>query len=109
MNCAKCKKYFTGNEWKSGKTYEGIDEHHNPPKFMVNVWEGKLYNLCRKCHRELHDEIIKILNEEAKTLKFVNSEHWVWIKILPINQPKAVKRVFDFTEEWINEVENGST
>lgn len=102
MKCNKCKKEFFNGEWKSGETYKGIDEHHNPPKFMMEIWKGKFYNLCRDCHRELHDEIIKILNDEANTLKFVNSEHWVWLKIIPKNRLKATKRVFKFTEEWVN-------
>jgi hypothetical protein len=101
MKCDKCKKEIE-SKWKSGETYEGIDYHHNPPQFMVNEWHGKIYALCRKCHTELHKEIRKILNEVAETLKFVNSEHWVWIKMSPIKQWKAVDEITKFTEVWIN-------
>lgn len=102
MKCDKCKKEFD-DEWKSGVTYKGIDEHHNPPKFMVDEWNGFFYYLCRKCHRELHDEIIKILNKFSVSLKFNKSEYWTWLKILPRNRPKATEEVFDFTEGWVHD------
>ena len=102
MKCDKCKKDFSKEKWVSGQIYSGLDEHHNPPKFMMKDWEGKIYYLCRKHHRELHDMIIKILNEVAETLKFIKSEYWVWIKMSEIKQKDARKTVFIFTERWIN-------
>ncbi len=95
MKCDKCKNEIV-ETWVRGKTYLGIDEHHNPPKFMVDEWKGKTHNLCRKCHRNLHDEIIKILNKE--NLKFIKSEHWAWIKIIPNKRKEIVKRIIKFTK-----------
>ena len=108
MICDKCKKEFNGMEWKSGETYEGIDLHHNPPQFMMNKWEGKTYNLCRKCHRKLHDEIIKILNKFANTLKFIKSEYWVWNKIIPNKRQEIKDEIIKFSEVWINDSETTS-
>ena len=105
--CDYCKHIFKIKAEK-GVTYKGIDEHHNPPKFMFEKyekWKGKLYNLCRKHHRKLHDEIINILNLEAKMLKFIKSEYWVWMKMNLIQRGKARERVFKFTERWINKKE----
>lgn len=110
--CDYCNHAFKIKAEK-GVTYKGIDEHHNPPKFMFEEnekWVGELLNLCRKHHRELHDEIIKILNEEVGTLKFVNSEHWVWIKMSINDRKKARERVYTFTKKWIKENnEDGDT
>ena len=105
MKCDFCVKDFE-EKAKQGVTYEGIDEHHNPPSFMFEddeIWEGELYNLCRNHHRKLHDKIIKILNEEAKTLKFIKSEHWVWVKMSLNQRKKARERVYKFTKNWIKE------
>lgn len=94
-------------KWESGKTYEGLDEHHNPPKFLcVGEWSGKTYFLCRKHHTELHKEIKKILNKIAGTMKFVNSEDWL-LKKMSLNQINMARQeVYNFTEEWIK---NGNT
>ena len=93
--------------WEIGKTYWGLDEHHNPPKFLcVGDWNGKTYFLCRKHHVELHKEIKIILNKIAGTMKFCNSEDWL-CKKMTLNQiEQAKKEVYDFTEEWIK---NGNT
>jgi len=106
MKCDKCGNDFSGYIYEKGETYNGIDEHHNPPKFLMRNWEGKFYNLCRGCHRKLHDEIIIILNKVAGTLKFNKSEHWVTKKMSPNQIEEARKIVYIFTEEWINEQEN---
>jgi len=103
MKCQKCKRDFSNVIWEKGKTYEGLDEHHNPPKFMIEKWNGKTYYLCRKHHRELHDEIIKILNKFTKSSVFVKSERWTWIKIIPKDRLKVTKEVCNFTERWIND------
>lgn len=120
MKCAYCGE--DGEEWESGKTYKGLDEHHNPPKFLFvgemknaygdiipfgkKEWSGKTYFLCRKHHTELHKEIKKILNKIAGSLKFVNSEDWI-LKKMTINQiNQARQEVYNFTEEWIK---NGNT
>ena len=101
MKCAKCSKDFPDNSWVKGETYEGIDYHHNPPEFLMDKWEGEIIPLCRKCHKELHYEIKKILNDIAKTLKFVNSEYWVIQKMSLAQKKIAFVRVFEYTKEWI--------
>ena len=100
MICDKCKQDFSNVVWEKGKTYNGIDQHHNPPEFMVEKWEGEIYNLCRKHHRELHDKIIEILNEG--TLKFVKSEYWAWIKIIPSKRQEVIEKVIKFTKGWVD-------
>ena len=93
--------------WESGKTYEGMDNHHNPPKFLMKRnWEGKRYLLCRKHHVELHKEIKIILNKIAGTMKFCNSEDWLCKKMTQKQIEQARKEVYDFTERWIK---NGNT
>ena len=66
--CDKCNKLIM-HKWESGKTYEGIDAHHNPPEFISNFfkeeWSGEFYRLCRKCHRDLHNKILIILNKHS--------------------------------------------
>jgi len=109
--CDYCNHCFKMKAEK-GVTYNGIDEHHNPPQFMFEEdesWVGELLNLCRKHHRELHDEIIKILNEEARTLKFIKSEYWVWIKMNLNQRRKARDRIFKFTGEWIKKRRENDT
>ena len=105
--CAYCKR--EGEEWISGKVYNGLDEHHNPPKFLFKdnlEWKGKTYLLCREHHVWLHRKIKLILNRVAGTTKFVNSEEWICNKMTLIQIAIARKEVYDFTEEWIN---NGAT
>lgn len=105
MICEKCKKDFSDVKWKSGETYEGLDRHHNPPEFISEYlnesWSGEFYDLCRKDHRELHDELLKILNEIAGTLKFLNSEYWVCKKMSPQQKEESKKKMYEFTKEWI--------
>jgi hypothetical protein len=105
MKCA-----YDGEEiediWESGKTYEGVDEHHNPPQFLMENWEGETYYLCRKHHVELHKQIKIILNRIAGTMKFCNSEDWL-LKKMNINQIRQARQeVYDYTKRWIN---NGNT
>ena len=111
LKCAYCGR--KGEEWERYKTYEGLDEHHNPPKFLCrgevpngNYWRGEIYLLCRKHHRELHNEILKILNKIAGTFKFINSEHWVLQRMNEEQIEQARQEVYDFTKEWIK---NGNT
>ena len=113
MKCAYVYCDKEEEKWERYKTYKGLDEHHNPPKFLCrgevpngNYWRGKTYFLCRKHHRELHDKILKILNRIAGTLKFVNSEHWALQRMNEEQIERAKKEVYDFTEEWIKGVEN---
>jgi len=104
IKCDYCKEDFEEAIWEKGKIYEGIDEHHNPPQFLMKEnWKGKMYNLCRKHHRILHNEILKILNRVAGTLKFINSEDWVCKKMTPKKIEEARKEVYDFTEKWISQ------
>ena len=103
---AKCKRCGKENtKWNSGETYKGLDEHHNPPQFMMNEWKGELYFLCRECHKELHQKIIvPLLNNFARTLKYNGSEYWIWFKILPIDKPNAIKKVYNTTKDFIENV-----
>lgn len=105
MECNKCKGDFSHIQWKSKETYEGIDLHHNPPEFISDYlkekWSGEFYNLCRKHHKELHKEILKILNKNSSSLKFINSEYWI-CKRMSLNEMKqAQKEIYIFTKEWI--------
>jgi len=108
MKCEKCKKDFSEHIWENGKTYKGIDEHHNPPQFLMENWKGKTYNLCRKCHRNLHDLIIDMMNKKANTLKFIKSEYWVMQKLTPKQKKELCEEVYNFTELWIREDEHGN-
>jgi len=104
MKCAKCSKKNIA--WESGKTYKGLDKHHNPPEFLSNKlgeeWSGEFYMLCRDCHVELHREIKQILFKNSNSMKFIDSEDWL-MKKMCINQIKeAQKEIYDFTKEWIN-------
>jgi len=105
MICDKCKRNFEEKAEKN-KTYEGIDYHHNPPIFMFEkneMWAGKIVLLCRKHHRELHDEILKIMFKHSNLFKPKKSEHWTWIAILPCNRKKVIEEVMKFTKGWLND------
>jgi hypothetical protein len=113
MKCQKCGKDFSDAIWKSGETYEGIDQHHNPPEFISDylgeAWSGEFYNLCRKHHRELHDEILKILNKKSTALKFINSEYWICKRMNKNQIKEAQKEIYEFTLIWLNKGgENGT-
>lgn len=106
MICDKCKKDFSHITWISGETYEGIDKHHNPPEFLSDYlreqWSGEFYNLCRDCHKQLHKEILIILNKKSSNLKFINSEFWI-CKKMSLKELQEVKiGIYNFTKEWIN-------
>jgi hypothetical protein len=97
--CEKCGAKNTG--WISGEKYKGLEEHHNPPKFMVETWVGEIYTLCDECHEKLHQKIIiPFLNEKARTLKFNGSEYWLWRKIIPIDRKDVVEKIFWITKKW---------
>ena len=103
--CEKCLKMFEDNEFVRGETYKAIDEHHNPPKFLMDKdkWKGELPFLCRECHREIHNIIIRMMNKKAGTLKFLNSEHWL-LKKMSLNQrDELAVEVFNFTKEWLKD------
>jgi len=105
MICQKCNGDFSEAIYQKCKTYEGIDEHHNPPEFLSNFlkesWSGEFYKLCRKCHRKLHDEIIVILNKKVNSFKLINSEYWILQK-MNLKQIKEVKdEIYSFTLEWM--------
>lgn len=34
--------------------------HHEPPIQDILEWEGKLINLCRSCHKKVHDRTLKL-------------------------------------------------
>ena len=105
MICDYCRKDFSDIIWENGKTYKGIDRHHNPPEFISNFlnekWNGEFYNLCRKHHRELHDEIIKILNKHSNSFKFINSEYYILQKMTPRQIQEAKEEIIIFTREWL--------
>lgn len=111
FSCQKCCKEFIENSWVSGETYESIDIHHNPPQFMVKEsgkWEGNLINLCRKCHRELHDNILDIMFKFSNLFKFKKSEYWTWLAIIGNERNKCIEEVKNFTEEWLKEKKVGN-
>ena len=106
-HCEKCGGAFNNPQykWEKGKTYLGLDNHHNPPKFMMNQWVGKEYFLCRKHHRELHDKILKIMIKHSTLMKPNKSEYWIWLYTPKENKEKCMKEVFEFTEEYVMEIE----
>jgi len=102
--CEKCNADFSEVNAEKYKTYEGIDEHHNPPEFMFEKgekWNGRFIKLCRKCHTELHKEIREIMFKHSNLFKPKNSDHWIWIAVLPINRIKCREEVKEFTERWL--------
>jgi len=108
MKCEYCKKDIT-DQWERHVTYKGEEEHHNPPKFMMEKWSGNLINLCVDCHDELHKQIIKILNEVQGSLKFCNSEFWVWNRMTLQQRDDARKKVIEFTNDWIGGEDDGKS
>jgi hypothetical protein len=101
MICDKCKK-DNKEIWEKDKTYLGIDEHHNPPRFMIESWEGDIFNLCRECHRNLHDEIIKIMLKYSNLLNKRNkSEYWIWLHTFSEERKNCMEDVISFTKKWI--------
>lgn len=105
MKCDFCGVDFK-DWWEKGVTYNGIDEHHNPPKFMFKKngkWNGKLYNFCREHHKKLHKIIIKILNKKFNGFKFIDSEYYIWIRLSKQQQQQVTKEVYDFTEKWLKD------
>lgn len=109
MICGKCHKDFSDKKWESGETYDGIDAHHNPPEFISDYlkeqWSGEFYYLCRKHHREIHDEIIKILNNKSTSLKFINSEFWVCKRMSLQEIQECKEEIYNFTRNWIKNKE----
>jgi len=109
LQCSYCGQWFENTDYEKGETFKGIDEHHNPPKFLTSEkewfnFEGKeLLNLCREHHRKLHDEILIILNRIAGTLKFNRSEYWLTQKLSAIQKQQATKEVFEYTRQWISQ------
>jgi hypothetical protein len=110
--CEKCKTKNT--IWKSGETYKGLDEHHNPPKHMFewigDIWRGNIFTLCRECHTGklgLHKIIIA-----PKLLSYVGiqrnyeSEFWICKHMTPDAMRKARDEIFLLSKKW---VENGDT
>lgn len=109
MQCSYCGEWFENTDFKSGETFKGIDEHHNPPKFLTgeeewNDFEGRqLLCLCREHHRELHDEILVIINRIARTLKFNKSEYWVCQRMSISQKQEATREVFEYTKRWLSQ------
>jgi len=100
MKCDKCLNEFN-EEWKLGKTYEGIDEHHNPPQFLMEKgeeWKGELFSLCRKHHTELHKEITEIIRKHSMR-KTGKSDYWLWLYVS--DRKKCREEIIKFTEGWI--------
>lgn len=110
IECDKCKGLYDSNSWERGLTYKGIDKHHNPPEFISErlgePWSGEFYNLCRKCHVDLHKEIKQILFRNSNCFKFVNSEFWLMQHMTLQNIKKAKEEIYLFTKEW---VKNGNS
>ena len=107
MKCEKCGEH-NFKEWKSGETYEGLDEHHNPPEFITKAlgeeWKGERHLLCRRCHiTDLHKHIKRILWRNSSSSKFINSETWL-MKKMNLDQLRIAKdEIYKFTKVWINE------
>ena len=108
MKCERCGKDLT-EQWKKYKTYKGEEEHHNPPKFMMEKWQGTLHDLCVDCHDKLHIEVIKILNKQAGLLKFCNSEYWVWKKMSMAQRLVAMAETIEFTIKYIKKEDDTNT
>jgi hypothetical protein len=124
MKCIKCGKENT--EWKSGEIYEGLDRHHNPPKYMfkpINLsgiyyndgtieeeWTGEMYILCRDCHtgkNGLHQIIIiPYLLKKSGMLKYNGNEQWIWKNILRCDRKLIREEIFLLSKNW---VENGDS
>lgn len=102
MICQKCCKDFPEDSWKKGVTYKAIDEHHSPPSFMMENWEGDLINLCRDCHREIHDIILEIMFKHSNLFKPKKSEYWTWIAIMPGDREDIINEVIKKTKEWLD-------
>jgi len=104
MKCMKCKKEINC-VWETKKTYEGIDRHHNPPeeisRFLKEEWNGKIYDLCRKCHKILHKEITKILNKHSPSFKFINSDYYTMLKMNPKQIKESQKEIYVYTKNWV--------
>ena len=128
MKCAKCGKENT--EWKSGVTYVGLDQHHNPPQYMFKKrifcgkylndgtedeqWSGELYFLCRECHtgkNGLHNTIIlPHLLKNSNLLKKKNSEYWIWCYNIKFNNSVRIRNeIFELTKQWIKKEDDNTT
>lgn len=109
LKCSKCNKDVDNTIFQSGEIFKGIDEHHNPPKFLTgednwNKFDGRdLLNLCRDCHRELHNIILIMMNKKANTLKFNGSEYWLCRKMSIQQKEELAKEVFEYTNQWISQ------
>ena len=104
--CCKCKKDFSHIKWEGGKTYEGLDEHHNPPeeisRFLNEEWKGEFYLLCRECHKELHKEITKILKKYSLKPKY-NSDYWLMQYSTPTKIKEAQKEIYNYTYKLLGD------
>lgn len=100
----KCEKCGFEIEPKDYTDLIRIEEHHNPPKFMLKNWKGELINLCRDCHIEkLHPLITNIILKNSNKLKPTKSMEWAWKYVPYENKEKCIKEVTAFTEKWIKE------
>lgn len=102
--CKKCLNDFNIKAEKN-VTYLGIDEHHNPPEFMFEkdeIWFGEMVSLCRKCHRELHDNLIEIMLKHSTLFKKNKSEYWIWLHTSLNERKKCREECYNFTNEWLN-------
>lgn len=100
MRCGKClkEKY---KEWKSGETYEGIDNHHNPPELTTEKgeqWVGEIIPLCRKHHKELHKKITELIREYSMRKKG-KSDYWLWLYVN--DRLKCRNEIIKLTKEWL--------
>ena len=111
-SCIKCSA--KNKKWISGEKFEGLEEHHNPPRYMFKdrkQWCGEIFTLCDRCHEYLHHNIIiPLLNVISGTLKRNGSEHWLWNKLIPEYKREDAKQlIINATRRFIHDTNPQTT
>jgi len=107
--CEKCGR--ANEKWETGKTFNGLDEHHNPPKHLFEwigeVWKGETYTLCRNCHtgnEGLHPKIIiPLMLKWSGLLRRCNSEFWIAKQMSPDIIRKCRNEIFIESKKWVED------
>ena len=112
VKCDKCKKISDTNDWESGTSYEGNDRHHNPPeeiyRFLKLKWVGEMFNLCRKCHTDLHKEITLMLKKYSNAPRY-NSDYWLMKNSTIGKIIEAKDKIYLFTKKWVGKNDTKTT